>query len=250
MLEEAYNQEPGVIQHISAFTRSARTSQWGFSFTEEWPVLGETHQASITFTAAGPGAGEGGMGDLALNYRLQLLGTGDDRLAIAPRLTALLPTGDETRGLGSGGVGGQLNVPVSVLLSPRFVTHINVGGTHVPAARDTTGQRVTLTSFAAGSGIVWLAHQNFNVLCEALYTRTWLSLPSGSSQNALTINPGVRGAINFANGLQIVPGLSAPIGVGPSRGERAGFLYLSFEHPFRLAGSPEPDERRSEPGVR
>jgi hypothetical protein len=24
-----------------------------------------------------------------------------------------------------------------------------------------------------------------------------------------------------------------PIGIGPSAGERAVFLYLSFEHPFR-----------------
>ncbi len=30
----------------------------------------------------------------------------------------------------------------------------------------------------------------------------------------------------------MVAGVAAPIGVGPSRGERGLFLYLSFEHPI------------------
>jgi len=30
-----------------------------------------------------------------------------------------------------------------------------------------------------------------------------------------------------------VPGIAFPIGVGPSAGDDAVLLYLSFEHPFR-----------------
>jgi hypothetical protein len=51
--------------------------------------------------------------------------------------------------------------------------------------------------------------------------------------NSLFLSPGIRWSHNFKNGLQIVPGLGVPLGVGPSAGERAVFLYLSFEHPFR-----------------
>jgi len=47
------------------------------------------------------------------------------------------------------------------------------------------------------------------------------------------LSPGIRWAHNFKNGLQIVPGIGVPLGVGPSAGEKAVFLYLSFEHPFR-----------------
>ena len=36
-------------------------------------------------------------------------------------------------------------------------------------------------------------------------------------------------AWNLKSGWQIVPGVSVPIGVGPSKGEYGGFLYLSFE---------------------
>jgi hypothetical protein len=43
----------------------------------------------------------------------------------------------------------------------------------------------------------------------------------------------VRFAINRPSGLQIVPGIAYTIGVGPSSGSRAIFLYLSFEHPLR-----------------
>ena len=51
--------------------------------------------------------------------------------------------------------------------------------------------------------------------------------------NSLLFDPAIRWAYNFSNGLQIVPAVGFPIGVGPSAGERAVLLYLSFEHPFR-----------------
>jgi hypothetical protein len=38
--------------------------------------------------------------------------------------------------------------------------------------------------------------------------------------------------MNFKSGLQIVPGIGVPIGVGPSRGEYGALLYLSLEHPL------------------
>jgi len=242
LIEEAYNQEPGVIQHISGFARS-RSGAWGYSFTEEWPVLGQTHQASITFTAAGPEGVSAGVGDLALNYRFQAIGSGDTRVALAPRLTALVPTGDSARGLGSGGAGLQVNVPLSVVLLDRLVTHLNVGGTYVPSARDAAGEKGVSTTFAGGPSLIWLAHPNFNVMLEALYTTTAIALPAGTQRTeTFTINPGLRGAINFASGLQIVPGVAVPIGVGPSKGERGLFFYLSFEHPFAAAG---PTEKKS-----
>jgi hypothetical protein len=45
-LEETYNQEPGVIQHIQAFQYWTDHS-WNYTFTEEWPAPQETHQLSV-----------------------------------------------------------------------------------------------------------------------------------------------------------------------------------------------------------
>jgi hypothetical protein len=241
LVEEAYNQEPGVIQHISTFSRSLGARAWAYSFTEEWPVLGQTHQASITFTAGDQGRGSG-VGDLLLNYRVQAAGNGDTPVALAPRLSLLLPAGDAARGLGAGGVGLQVNLPLSVVLSRHLVTHANLGGTWIPSARAAAGGSGRLAGFNVGHSLVWLAHPNLNFLVEALYTRTEIAARAGTElQETLTVNPGLRAAINFACGLQIVPGVSVPIGIGPSRGETAILVYLSFEHPFRLAGPTEPE---------
>jgi len=240
LIEEAYNQEAGVIQHISTFNRSVRTDAWAYSFTEEWPVLGQTHQASVTFNAASLSPGSSGVGDLALNYRLQALGNGGTAVALSPRLTLLLPTGDASRGLGNGSAGLQVNLPLSVVLSERFVSHVNIGGTYLPSALAQSGGHGALTAFTIGQSFVWLAHRRLNFLVEAIYTTTEIAARAGVERSeALIVNPGLRGAIDFASGLQIVPGLSVPLGLGPSRGENGVFFYLSFEHPFSLAGPTE-----------
>jgi len=238
LIEEAYNQEAGVIQHISTLNRSVQTGEWVYSFTEEWPVLGQTHQASITLNlAALQGPGSAGVGDVVLNYRWQVVGSGDAPIAIAPRLSAILPTGDAARGFGVGGPGLQVNVPISTVLSEQFVAHTNIGGTYVPSARAAGGGRGPFTLFTAGQSLIWLATRNLNFLVEALYATSEAAGPVGvERRTALIINPGVRAAFNLSNGLQIVPGVSVPIGVGPSRGEQAVFFYLSFEHPFWIAG--------------
>jgi hypothetical protein len=209
LIEEAYNQEPGVVQHISAWQRSLRSAAWGYTFTQEWPVGTQTHQLSYTIPVqrtARPTST--GLGDAALNYRYQLRGA-DRRVAIAPRLSVLLPTGSAARGLGTGHTGVQLNVPVSVVLAPTLVTHWNAGVTAVPQT----------TTYNLGASMIWLARPTFNVMLEV----TWLE--QGGAHDVV-VNPGIRWAHNFASGLQIVPGVAFP-------DARAVFLYLSFEHRFQ-----------------
>jgi hypothetical protein len=240
LLEEAYNQEPGVIQHVSTFSRSLQARSWTYTFTEEWPVAGQRHQASVTFGYGDAGRGAG-PADLLLNYRVQAVGSGEAPVALAPRLSLVVPTGDAARGLGGGGVGLQVNLPLSAVLSPRLVTHVNLGATYVPSARAAAGGHGPLAGFAVGQSLVWLAHESLNFLVEALYTRSEVAGRAGAEiSEALVVNPGLRGAVDLECGLQIVPGVSVPVGIGPSRGEVALFLYLSFEHPFFLAGPAGP----------
>ncbi len=236
LIEEAYNQEPGVIQHISAFNRSAETGAWTYSYTEEWPVLGQTHQASVTLNFADLKIEDGrGLGDVLLNYRWQAVGNGETPVAFAPRLTVVLPSGDAERGLGSGGAGVEVNLPLSVVLSNRFVSHVNLGGRYVPST-DTALGSGNLASFSVGQSFIWLAHRKLNLMVETVYSSTDIAAGGAHFRSeSLTVNPGLRAAIDVG-GLQIVPGVAFPIGIGPSRGDDALFFYLSFEHPFRLAG--------------
>lgn len=236
LLEEAYNQEPGVIQHISTMQRDLQGGGWYYTFTQEWPIPRQRHQFSVTLSALradGSTDGGAGVGDTALNYRFQLSGSGETRLAIAPRVSLMLSTGDHRQGRGAGGVGVQFNFPVSVVLGPKVVTHVNAGVTLVPHAKNADGDTASISGWNAGESFVWLATPTVNPLIEVAYTR-WQSVV-GPGATAATetvyVSPGIRFAINFKNGLQVVPGIAVPLGVGPSAGQRAVFLYLSFEHP-------------------
>jgi len=50
LIEEAYNQEPNVIQHIftAAYNNDSRQRGWTFNFTQEWPVFSQDHQFSYS----------------------------------------------------------------------------------------------------------------------------------------------------------------------------------------------------------
>src|SRR5580765_1491615 len=70
LVEEAYNQERGVVQHISTFSRMWNSKDWIYTFTQEWPVPRyPRHQLSYTLVAAHAGAFAGsgaGWGDVIL----------------------------------------------------------------------------------------------------------------------------------------------------------------------------------------
>ena len=236
LIEEAYNQERGVVQHISTFSRALGTTNWAYAFTQEWPVRGQRHQLSYTIPlshSADQSGARTGIGDVAVNYRYQVLGIGGGP-AFAPRLSLLLPTGASQRGFGAGGTTWQLNLPFSVTLPARFVAHSNAGMSFTPHARNAADAVAASREYFLGQSLIWLVRRDFNLMVEALSTTAQEVVgPGRTARNSeLFVAPGIRGAINFQSGLQIVPGLAVPIGVGPSRGERSLFVYLSFEHPF------------------
>ena len=231
LIEEAYNQEAGVVQHVGAFARADGGAAWDFSFTQEWPLGGLRHQLSFTAPVShSEGAGTG-LGDVALNYRHQIAGHGDAPLFVAPRLSVLLPTGSEEASRGTGSLGLQANLPVSYVVAPALATHWNAGAT--------LGTGETTLDFNLGASAVWRLRPAFNLLVEAI----WLSQESaggGPREESAFLNPGVRWAHDFAGGLQIVPGVAYTIGLGPSAGDDGLFLYLSFEHPFTRTAAPPP----------
>src|SRR5215218_4324391 len=83
LIEEAYNQEAGVVQHISTFAHADEGSDWEYTFTQEWPLFSQRHQLSYTIPLSRAGGGTG-IGDVALHYRYQLLDGTTTPVAIAP----------------------------------------------------------------------------------------------------------------------------------------------------------------------
>jgi hypothetical protein len=66
LIEEAFNQEPGVVQNIATWTRAR--DGWNASVTQEWPAPGVAHQLSYTVPFASA-AGAKGFGDALQNNR-------------------------------------------------------------------------------------------------------------------------------------------------------------------------------------
>lgn len=239
LVEEAYNQEFGVVQHIQNFERLWNSKDWVYAFTQEWPVDARPrHQLSYTLIALHSGdqpRSGGGFGDILLNYRYQALGNGESKVAFSPRLSLILPTGNYRLGRGAGGTGVQFSLPLSIVVTRKLVTHWNAGGTIIPNARNTAGETAATHGYNFGQSFVWLARPRFNVLLETIFNRTQQVIAPKTTQwnSDVLLSPGIRWAYNFKNGLQIVPGIGVPLGVGASSGEKGVFLYLSFEHPYR-----------------
>ena len=234
LIEEAYNQEAGIIQHIFTYQRKTQ-GVWEASFTEEVPVGSQDHQLSATIPAsrtADP-AGESGLGDVLLNYRYQLMA--NEQVAVAPRVSVVFPSGDSKKGLGSGATGVQVNLPISVSISDKWVTHANFGLTYLPSAKNATDAKSNTTSGTFGASLIHLTTENFNLMAEFVGNIKEATTSENTVDRTANIifNPGVRYAVNLKD-LQIVLGASLPIEMVPGGGAVNQFYYLSFEHPLAL----------------
>jgi len=235
-IEEAYNQEFRVVQHISTGYYQTKTKDFVYTFTQEWPLGCQTHQLSYTIPYQSLGAGFRGLGNIYLNYRYQLWDAHNWAL-IAPRLSIIIPTGNSSRGLGNGVAGAEINLPVSKRFSNEFISHLNIGITLLPHVKGTTvtGGKVyhTLLSPFAGISGIWLITENYNLMCEVLWRSSEEIETSGSIvySSETIVSPGFRYAINIGE-LQIVPGIALPFAFNSKQSALNVFGYLSFEHPF------------------
>ena len=233
LVEEAYNQEARVVQHISVFSLARGSNDWEYAFTQEWPAGGQRHQLSLTVPVINA-ADATGVGDIALNYRYQLAFDDATGHALAPRLSVILPTGDADLGRGTSSVGVQVNLPASLGLHRTLVTHWNIGGTWRPSARALSGGRVATRDVTAGASVIWMPKRAVNLMLEFAWAREEDAVGADTrvAGESAWLSPGMRVAIDFPSGLQIVPGVAFPIGVGPSDGDERLLFYLSFEHGF------------------
>jgi len=205
LIEEAYNQEAGVVQHIFNYRRS-RDDAWVATFTQEWPLGGQLDQLSYTLplqSSLGSGAS---LGDAAINYRRQVFGRDEDPIWFSPRLSVVLPSGSARKGTGAGGAGLQLNLPLSVRVNRALVTHWNAG-LSTTRARNALGARGTVRSVSAGASAIWLAAPTLNLMLESVWDRTEALDDAGVrvAENHFVILPGLRGAVNLPHDFQIVP---------------------------------------------
>ncbi len=238
LIEEAYNQGPGVVQHILniVYNRSRQSGpdghEWSFVFTQEWPFFSQTHQLSYTLPYTfldEDGRSTNGIEDISLNYRLQLLMESESVPAFAPRFSLIVPTGDADDGLGDDTVGYQINLPLSKVVSDRWSLHGNAGATLLP---DVEGH--DLVNYNIGASAIYAVTSDFNLMLEAVanFDEEVDELGRSDHEAAVVISPGLRYAFNHPGDAQTVIGIAAPIGVTAAAPDFGVFLYASFEHFF------------------
>ena len=241
LIEEAYNQEPGVVQHIfnAQYTQSGRTHGWQFNFTQEWPVFSQDHQFSYTIPSyhfIDEGSRVSGLGDLLLNYRYQLVYEGDIKPALAPRFSLILPTGNRKKATGNNVVGYQLNLPVSKKVSDQIALHFNLGATILPHVKpvddDGNSAKKSLTSVNVGGSAIYALYPRFNLMLEWVGNSEQSFDNTGKRQRSFlsTLSPGFRTAVVNEDNLQIVTGAAMPIGLNHKTDNLGAFLYFSIEH--------------------
>jgi DtxR family Mn-dependent transcriptional regulator len=208
LIEEAFNQDAGTVQTIGTLRMSAR-SDWESSLTQEWPLLGQTHQISYSIPYAAT-TGARGVGDVMLNYRFQMTADARGTPAFSPRFSLILPTGDSARGLGDGGVGWQVNLPFSEQAGDVYL-HWNVGFTQVPS----------ISRPHIGASAIWRAAPMVHAMLEALV----------EGADRVTLSPGVRVGWNREDA-QWVIGIAAPLTREDAATRLSGLGYLSYEFPF------------------
>jgi DtxR family Mn-dependent transcriptional regulator len=234
LVEEAFNQDPGIFQNLSS--ASFVNGNWGLQFTQEWPVVSKAHQLSYSLTAVDNGIGSG-FGDLQVNYRYQAVTEGPGRPAFSPRASLILPTGDVPRLRGSGSVGLQVNLPFSKQTRDWY-WHWNSGFTWLPRAEslavDGRGDRVDLMSpFLAGSAIYRLRPM-VNLMLETVVRFDEVTGEGTVThrENAFVLSPGVRTGWNIGE-QQVIVGAAVPVTWIDGRTETGLIVYLSYELPFK-----------------
>jgi hypothetical protein len=242
LIEEAYNQEPGVVQHVFSahYINDSRRRGWEFSFTQEWPVFSQNHQFSYTIPSyhlVENGDRQNGLGDVLLSYRYQLLEEEETKPALAPRFSLILPSGSRKRGTGHGVVGYELGLPLSKKVTGQFALHANFGLTYLPDARAPLGSgglssEHSLLSYNLGASAVYAVLPRVHLMLEWLGDFEESIDDNGKQQRSFmpVLSPGLRAAIVDRPMLQIIAGAAAPIGLTRKAENYGAFLYLSIEH--------------------
>lgn len=228
LVEEAFNQEPGVFQNIFGI-HAGEGDAWEAAFTQEWPLFTQRHQVSFTIAALGSD-GASGMGDVMIHYRWQATVETARAPAFSPRFSLILATGDADRGFGTGGNGWQVNLPLSKQLGNTYL-HWNAGFTHTPAARRSGLEYNLLTPHVAVSAI-WRLRPMFNPMLESIVE--WEHLIDGANESheaAVTLAPGFRTGWNTGD-TQTIVGFAVPVTFFDGRTSAGVFGYLSYELPF------------------
>lgn len=251
LLEEAYNQEPGEVQHILMPELDAN-SFGGFEqrhqveLTQEWPLGGKRLQLSYTIPVGSSDGSEWNVDHMVLRARYQVADEPAQPFAFAPALSLIWQKNPLERSfLTRSTVGVGLLLPVSHTLSSRWALHANAGTTWLPDPYATDWNDFSTRPLFAelrqdrwihrlGTGLVYAALPKFHLLFETIGEFEQFQgndFVDSDMEPALILNPGARTGFDIGGGTQLVLGVGFPIELTEDNPpDYRVLLYTSLEH--------------------
>ncbi len=230
LVEEAYNQEPGVVQFINVYQKAKNTKDWNYVFINEIPVISQDHQFSYevpySFSVA---ADKTDTGDLKLNYRYEFLR--NEMIVTTGRISISLPTGDYKTGFGTGSTGYETSLLASAKINSKWVQHWNVGAAFTPKSKNSVGDSADNSKYFWNMSNIYIATNNLNFMLEMTTSvKQSTAGPDTATWSTDTIiSPSLRYAIDIGD-WQYVPGLAFPTNISENAGSQNQTLaYLSIE---------------------
>jgi len=243
LVNEAYNQDRGEVQHtLNAFySNDFKRRGWSFKFDQEWWLFTEDHQVAFSipfFHLREEGERQHGVGDIGIEYRYQLTQERPNIPAVAPGFGLILPTGNRHKGTGKGVVGYEWSIAASKKVAARLALHGNFGLTYLPKVRvpldgdQRLSPKRSLVSYDVGASAVFALSSAIHMLLEWVgESEEEINGKGKKERNFKTIlSPGIRAAVVNKDDLQTVVGVGIPIGVNRPADNYGVFLYFSIEH--------------------
>jgi hypothetical protein len=243
LVEEAYNQNRGEVQHIlnTVYSNDFKRRGWSFNFEQEWWLFTEDHQVAFSipfFHLREEGERQRGVGDIQIEYRYQLTEEGLNIPAVAPGFSLILPTGNRDKGTGNGVVGYEWSIAASKKVASRLALHANLELTYLPKvrARLDDDQRLSpkrsLVSYDVRASVVFALSSDVHMLLEWVGEFEEEINDKGKKERDFKalLSPGIRAAVINKDDLQTVVGVGIPIGVNGPANNYGVFLYFSVEH--------------------
>ena len=201
--ESAWNRSDGVMQY-NAFLHG---TDGAHELAQEWGLGSARDQLSVTVPVYSSEAT--GLGDATVTYRRQLIGAEGSRIAVASRVSLVLPTRHAAFGERSSGL--QLNIPVSAMVTPRLVVHASGGATWF---RERNERELNFAQ-----GIAFAATDRLSLALDASWNRCL------DGDDVVVVRPGIQYAFDGPAGLRLAPGIALPMGTD----DRQVLLYLAVE---------------------
>jgi hypothetical protein len=243
LVEEAYNQDRGEVQHTlnAVYSNDFKRRGWSFNFEQEWWLFTEDHQVAVSVPFSHlreEGERQRGVGDIQIEYRYQLTEEGPNIPAVAPGFGLILPTGDRDKGTGNGVVGYEWSVAASKKVASRLALHANLGLTYLPKVRvllddnQRLSPKRSLVSYDIGASAVFALSSDIHMLLEWVGEFEEEINDKGKKERDFKalLSPGIRAAVINKDDLQTVVGVGIPIGVAGPADNYGVFLYFSVEH--------------------